>query len=170
VPLTASKKEIKSAFVSKVKLCHPDIYPDDKAKHQQFLKLHKAYEMLSQLPDTMIHVPMHVTEEHDFTFDREAVNKMSQTSSKRKSEAYLKRQARRAENERQTQEVNNSISFEIIVMIMVGALCSVGFNYLVREETKSERRARLEYEKNEEGQPCEDYFQEKARSIWFPLF
>ena len=166
VPLTASKKDIKSAFVCKVKLCHPDIFPDDKSKHQQFLKLHEAYENLSQQP----HIILNYKE-----FDRVAVNEMSLSSSRVRTEEYYTTMAsRRAECDRQRRDDYNVILNLTILLVMTGAVVVVGLNYLivevVRKETQKEKKERVEYERSEEGLIGEDYFQAKARSAWFPLF
>ena len=44
---SATKAEIKSAYFSKAKTCHPDHFPGDKHKAKEFLKLQEAYEVLS---------------------------------------------------------------------------------------------------------------------------
>jgi len=46
VEKTATKAELKSAYFAKTKTCHPDLFPGDKKKSEQFLKLQEAYEVL----------------------------------------------------------------------------------------------------------------------------
>lgn len=39
-------EEIKKAYRTKSKLCHPDLFPNDKSKEEEFLNLTEAYEIL----------------------------------------------------------------------------------------------------------------------------
>ena len=47
VSSSAPKAEIKKAFRAKAVLCHPDKFPNEPEKNQQFLKISAAYEVLS---------------------------------------------------------------------------------------------------------------------------
>merc|ERR1712018_1078039 len=47
VASTAPKSEIRKAFRQKAVLCHPDKFPNQPKKNQQFLELSEAYEILS---------------------------------------------------------------------------------------------------------------------------
>ena len=40
---TAKKSQIKSAFIEKSKQCHPDKFPDNKSKEQQFKEVNEAW-------------------------------------------------------------------------------------------------------------------------------
>ncbi|MGE0025301.1 MAG: DnaJ domain-containing protein, partial [Hyphomicrobium sp.] len=46
VPRTASEQDLKAAFRTLAKECHPDRNPGDMAKEQQFKELNEAYEAL----------------------------------------------------------------------------------------------------------------------------
>ena len=50
VPFSASRKEIKTAFRTLAKSCHPDLHPNDPESAKRFVKLNQAYEVLSD-PD-----------------------------------------------------------------------------------------------------------------------
>ena len=47
LPTSASIKDIKSSFRQKSLKCHPDKFPNDKSKEDQFKKLSEAYQILS---------------------------------------------------------------------------------------------------------------------------
>lgn len=47
IPSNATKAEIKKAYIDKAKKCHPDLFPDDEAKTEEFQEVQKAYEILS---------------------------------------------------------------------------------------------------------------------------
>jgi len=47
VPSSASKKEIRDAYIEKSKLCHPDHDPLDSTLHVKFLAVQEAYDILS---------------------------------------------------------------------------------------------------------------------------
>jgi len=47
VPSSASKKEIRDAYIEKSKLCHPDNDPLDSTLHVKFLAVQEAYDILS---------------------------------------------------------------------------------------------------------------------------
>ncbi|XP_063682996.1 dnaJ homolog subfamily C member 4-like [Bolinopsis microptera] len=42
----ASKKDIKSAYFTKAKQCHPDLYPDNPTKAEEYLHLQDSYNIL----------------------------------------------------------------------------------------------------------------------------
>jgi len=47
VPSSASKKEIRDAYIEKSKLCHPDNDPSDSTLHVKFVAVQEAYDILS---------------------------------------------------------------------------------------------------------------------------
>ena len=47
VPRTAKKSDIKKAYINKAKQCHPDLFPGNEQKTQEFQKLQEAYNTLS---------------------------------------------------------------------------------------------------------------------------
>lgn len=47
IPSSASKKEIRDAYIKKSKLCHPDHDPSDPTLHAKFLAVQEAYDVLS---------------------------------------------------------------------------------------------------------------------------
>eukprot|EP00116_Pleurobrachia_bachei_P008378 sb/3468640/ len=44
---SATKAEIKSSYIGKAKKCHPDLFPNDERKKEEFQELQEAYEILS---------------------------------------------------------------------------------------------------------------------------
>jgi len=46
LPQTASKSQIKRAYLEKCKKYHPDLHPGDDAMHEKFIKINEAYEAL----------------------------------------------------------------------------------------------------------------------------
>ena len=54
----ASEDDIKRAYRKKSKECHPDLFPDDKEKEEQFREITEAYENLLNKPkDNLIPLP-----------------------------------------------------------------------------------------------------------------
>ena len=49
VPFSASRKEIKTAFRTLAKECHPDLHPGDPEAEKRFKQLNKAYSILSDV-------------------------------------------------------------------------------------------------------------------------
>ena len=167
VPPTASKKDIKSAFVSKVKLCHPDIYPDDKSKHQQFLKLHEAYEKLSQAPTDIRQGPHYhhkdIGNDNDFMFDRETLRNMSRNSSHENLDEYIDTilSKQKEKKRRRYPNIIMNVTMVVILFVLVGGLVKFTLlEKLLGEEDEHLRRRRDEMEfykrQNEEteGKMC----------------
>ena len=46
VSSSASRAEIKSSYVDKAKMCHPDLFPDNERKKEEFQELQSAYAIL----------------------------------------------------------------------------------------------------------------------------
>merc|ERR1712066_125232 len=44
---SAKQKQIKTAFLEKSKQCHPDKFPGNKSKEQQFKEVNEAYQILT---------------------------------------------------------------------------------------------------------------------------
>ena len=45
--INATSKEIKDSFKNLSKNCHPDLFPNDEQKYEEFQKLNEAHEVLS---------------------------------------------------------------------------------------------------------------------------
>eukprot|EP00116_Pleurobrachia_bachei_P008067 sb/3468329/ len=46
---SATKAEIKSSYIGKAKKCHPDLFPNDERKKEEFQELQEAYEVRVKL-------------------------------------------------------------------------------------------------------------------------
>ena len=60
VPKTATTAEIKAAYLRKCMQLHPDKNDGDKQKHEEFLQLNKAYDILcknNRSPELLVHSP-----------------------------------------------------------------------------------------------------------------
>ncbi|XP_063682991.1 chaperone protein DnaJ-like isoform X2 [Bolinopsis microptera] len=47
IPQSASKSDVKKAYIAKAKKCHPDLFPDNEKKTKEFQELQEAYSILS---------------------------------------------------------------------------------------------------------------------------
>ena len=57
VPRNATQDEIRSAYLKKIKLNHPDSDPNDSTLHSKFVAIQEAYEKLQNQQNTYINQP-----------------------------------------------------------------------------------------------------------------
>ena len=151
---SASEREIKSAYLEKSKLYHPDLNPDDETMHINFLRVQEAYNALkNRKPDPPSYGNSNSQERSEDWMKYYYTNTWQDEAARERA----KRKKAEKEYERQNDQIGISV---MVLSVLAAALYLWGRNSskeqpVVRKHTTRKRRkrrkiARARRRKNEE--------------------
>jgi len=135
---SSSKSEIKKAYYKKAKECHPDYFPNDKEKEEQFKIINQAYQALVNGNNFIRNYFYEQQREEEFLRKEEERKRQEQA---RKS-AYYKKQ--REEREKK-QNLIDQKTRKLIHIVLILIFCLTAILCIV-DTIQKEKQEEMEYQ------------------------